>query len=101
MIDVDHFKRFNDRYGHATGDSCLKAIATCITRGELRANDFVARYGGEEFAVVLPSLASEAGLEIAERLRQAVFDLAIENTQSPVGSVTIRGCRGADSRWSG
>jgi diguanylate cyclase (GGDEF)-like protein len=89
MIDVDHFKRFNDRYGHARGDSCLKAIAACITRGGLRANDFVARYGGEEFAVVLPSLAPEAALEIAERLRQAVFDLAVENTQSPIARVTI------------
>jgi diguanylate cyclase (GGDEF)-like protein len=89
MIDVDHFKRFNDRYGHTTGDSCLKTIAACIIGGELRANDFVARYGGEEFAVILPSLTPEAALEIAERLRQAVFDLAIENTQSAVGRVTI------------
>jgi diguanylate cyclase (GGDEF)-like protein len=89
MIDVDHFKRFNDRYGHTSGDSSLKTIAARITGGGLRTNDFVARYGGEEFAVVLPATAPEAALEIAERLRQAVFDLAIENTQSAFGRVTI------------
>ena len=89
MIDVDYFKRFNDRYGHRAGDSCLRAIATCITRSGLEASNFTARYGGEEFAVVLPSLEPDAALEIAERLRQAVFDLAIENTQSPIGWVTI------------
>jgi diguanylate cyclase (GGDEF)-like protein len=89
MIDVDHFKRFNDRYGHPAGDACLKAIAACLSRGELRRNDFIARYGGEEFAVVLPSLPSAAAMEIAERLRLAVFALALENNQSPLGRITI------------
>ena len=89
MIDVDHFKRFNDRYGHPAGDACLKAIAACLSRGELRRNDFIARYGGEEFAVVLPSLPSAAAMEIAERLRLAVFALALENSQSPLGLITI------------
>jgi diguanylate cyclase (GGDEF)-like protein len=89
MIDVDHFKRFNDRYGHPAGDACLKAIAACLSKGELRWNDFIARYGGEEFAVVLPSLPSAAAMEIAERLRLAVFALALENSQSPVGRITI------------
>ncbi len=89
MIDVDFFKRFNDRYGHTAGDSCLKTIAASLTKGGLRANDFVARYGGEEFAVILPSLTPEAAVEIAERLRQTIFDLAIDNTQSLVGRITI------------
>ncbi len=89
MIDVDHFKRFNDRYGHPAGDACLKAIAACLSRGELRRNDFIARYGGEEFAVVLPALTSAAAMEIAERLRLAVFALALENNQSPLGRITI------------
>jgi diguanylate cyclase (GGDEF)-like protein len=89
MIDVDHFKRFNDRYGHPAGDACLKAIATCLSKGELRRNDFIARYGGEEFVVVLPSLASAGAMEIAERLRLAVLDLALENSQSSVGRITI------------
>jgi diguanylate cyclase (GGDEF)-like protein len=89
MIDVDHFKRYNDRYGHPAGDACLKAIAACLARGELRRNDFIARYGGEEFAVVLPSLPSTSAMEIAERLRLAVFDLALENSQCPLGRITI------------
>jgi diguanylate cyclase (GGDEF)-like protein len=89
MIDVDHFKRFNDRYGHPAGDACLKSIAACLSKSELRWNDFIARYGGEEFAVVLPSLPSTAAMEIAERLRIAVFDLGLENSQSPIGRITI------------
>jgi diguanylate cyclase (GGDEF)-like protein len=89
MIDVDHFKRFNDRYGHPSGDACLKAIAACLSKGGLRWNDFIARYGGEEFAVVLPSLPAPAAMDVAERLRLAVFDLALENNQSPVGRITV------------
>ena len=89
MIDVDHFKRFNDRYGHPAGDACLKTIAACLSKCELRRNDFIARYGGEEFAIVLPSLPSAAAMEIAERLRLGVFDLALENSQSPVDRITI------------
>jgi diguanylate cyclase (GGDEF)-like protein len=89
MIDVDHFKRFNDRYGHPAGDACLKAIAACLSKGELQRNHFIARYGGEEFAIVLPSLPSTAAIETAERLRIAVFDLEVENSQSPVGRITI------------
>jgi diguanylate cyclase (GGDEF)-like protein len=89
MIDVDHFKRFNDRYGHPAGDDCLKAIAACLSKGELRRYDFIARYGGEEFVVVLPSLPAAAAMEIAERLRLAVFDLALENSQSALGRITI------------
>jgi diguanylate cyclase (GGDEF)-like protein len=89
MIDVDYFKRFNDRYGYPAGDACLKAIAACLSKGELRRYDFVARYGGEEFAVVLPSLPAAAAMEVAERLRLAVFGLALENSQSPVGRITV------------
>ncbi|MBV9971424.1 MAG: diguanylate cyclase [Xanthobacteraceae bacterium] len=89
MIDVDHFKRYNDRYGHPAGDACLRSIAASLSKGELRRNDFIARYGGEEFAVVLPSLPSAAAMEIGERLRLAVFDLALENNQSPIGRITI------------
>jgi diguanylate cyclase (GGDEF)-like protein len=89
MIDVDHFKRFNDRYGHPAGDACLKTIAGCLSKCELRRSDFIARYGGEEFVIVLPSLPSAAAMEIAERLRLGVFDLALENSQSPIDRITI------------
>jgi diguanylate cyclase (GGDEF)-like protein len=89
MIDIDHFKRFNDYYGHVEGDACLKTIATCLAEGSLRPSDVVARYGGEEFAAVLPSVSLERAVAIAERVRQAVFDLNLPNRQAPVGRVTI------------
>jgi diguanylate cyclase (GGDEF)-like protein len=89
MIDIDHFKRFNDYYGHVEGDACLKTIATCLAEGSLRPSDVVARYGGEEFAAVLPPVSLERAVAIAERVRQAVFDLNLPNRQAPVGRVTI------------
>jgi diguanylate cyclase (GGDEF)-like protein len=77
MIDVDHFKRFNDHVGHSGGDRCLQLIAGAL-RGALRSrDDIAARYGGEEFAVILPDADLSETLSVAERLRQAVIDLAI------------------------
>lgn len=89
MMDIDHFKRFNDYYGHVEGDACLKTIATCLAQGSLRPTDVIARYGGEEFAAVLPSVSLEQAVAIAERVRQAVFDLNLPNRQAPAGRVTI------------
>jgi diguanylate cyclase (GGDEF)-like protein len=89
MIDIDHFKRFNDHYGHVEGDACLKTIATCLAQGSLRPGDLVARYGGEEFTAVLPSVSLEQAVAIAERVRQAVFDLNLPHRQAPAGRVTI------------
>lgn len=71
MLDIDHFKSVNDRYGHAVGDATLKAFAERV-RAQLRASDQCARYGGEEFAVLLPGASPEKALEVAERLRAAV-----------------------------
>ncbi|MBF0223817.1 MAG: diguanylate cyclase [Desulfobacterales bacterium] len=71
IIDIDHFKKINDTYGHTVGDSCLKGIIRKI-QPALRSNDFIARYGGEEFAVILPGAAYTEALEIAERLRITV-----------------------------
>jgi diguanylate cyclase (GGDEF)-like protein len=71
LIDVDHFKRFNDTYGHLVGDECLKLVAAAI-RTAGRVNDFTARYGGEEFALILPATTHADALVIAERVRQAV-----------------------------
>jgi diguanylate cyclase (GGDEF)-like protein len=74
MIDVDHFKLYNDRNGHAAGDRCLQQIAATV-RQLVRDTDLVARYGGEEFAVVMPGMKFEAAVAVGERLRKAVMTL--------------------------
>ena len=76
MIDIDHFKKVNDTYGHLAGDSVLQAVAHCLAHC-VRPMDTVARYGGEEFAVVLPNCHTSFGATIAERIRQTVEALAI------------------------
>lgn len=87
MIDVDHFKQFNDGYGHKAGDQCLKALAGVIRRTLARAGDLVARIGGEEFACLMPASDSAGALAAAERLRRAVEDLATRHAYSPVAPV--------------
>ncbi len=90
MIDIDYFKALNDRYGHVTGDECLKKIATTLGEAVRRPGDLVARYGGEEFAVVLPEVDSAGAARLAETLRAAVAALAIPNERSPIGGyITI------------
>ncbi|MBT8493298.1 MAG: diguanylate cyclase [Deltaproteobacteria bacterium] len=71
MIDVDHFKAFNDRHGHPAGDDCLRQLSRIMSDGR-RANDFVARYGGEEFAIVLVDTSKLTAAQLAERLRETV-----------------------------
>lgn len=70
MLDIDHFKPYNDKFGHQKGNALLKKVANILTR-QVRAIDIVARYGGEEFAILLPNTSREA-VEIAERIRRAV-----------------------------
>jgi two-component system cell cycle response regulator len=79
MIDVDHFKKVNDRYGHASGDLALKLIAD-VFRANIRAFDSLARYGGEEFVVVMPGSNADDATAAAERLRQAVEAVLFEPT---------------------
>ena len=90
MLDVDHFKRFNDRYGHQVGDECLRRVASAIKGGLLRPGDLVARYGGEEFACILPGTDFEGALAVAAGIEQSVRALQIEHADSDVSdAVTI------------
>lgn len=76
LLDLDHFKRVNDRYGHLAGDAVLRAVADAI-KHSVRGHDMVGRYGGEEFSVVLPGLGAEDVLVTAERIRAAVATLRV------------------------
>jgi diguanylate cyclase (GGDEF)-like protein len=76
MLDIDHFKKFNDVYGHQGGDDCLRRVAAAM-RGQIRAGDLLARYGGEEFCVVMPGATLAAAAQVAERIRAAVADLRL------------------------
>lgn len=77
MIDIDHFKRVNDSYGHQSGDLVLKAVAVLLKRFAKRKADVVCRYGGEEFMVILPDTTTDGALAVAESFRQALADLDI------------------------
>ncbi|GAB1385527.1 GGDEF domain-containing protein [Melaminivora sp.] len=90
MIDVDHFKRYNDRYGHVQGDGCLQAVARAVAGCLRRGTDLVARYGGEELAVILPDTDAAGAIDVAERMVQAVRALGLEHADSLVADhVTI------------
>jgi diguanylate cyclase (GGDEF)-like protein len=84
MIDVDHFKLYNDSYGHAGGDECLREVAQALALRVQRAGDFVARYGGEEFVVLLPGTDHAAALGVGEGLRSSVEALGLEHRASKV-----------------
>jgi diguanylate cyclase (GGDEF)-like protein len=89
MCDVDHFKAFNDSYGHQPGDDCLRQIAQTLRNTMERASDIAARYGGEEFAVVLPDTPLAGARIVAEKIRQTVHKLNLAHTGSPHLHVTI------------
>jgi diguanylate cyclase (GGDEF)-like protein len=88
MVDIDHFKQYNDRYGHRRGDDCLKRVAGALTTA-IRDGDVVARYGGEEFSVVLPDAGPEVALAVAERIRAEVTRLGEEHATAPGGLVSV------------
>jgi diguanylate cyclase (GGDEF)-like protein len=89
MIDVDHFKNFNDRYGHQAGDECLRRIASSLKANTGRAGDLVARYGGEEFCIISASTGVGGAHALAEKIRLAVQSLAMRSEVCPLGIVTI------------
>lgn len=88
MIDIDHFKLLNDRYGHPAGDACLRKVAHALKSALPRPDDVLARYGGEEFIVLLHDTDAVGAKAVAERLRATVEGLGIDNAGSPLGRVT-------------
>ena len=92
FLDVDHFKNYNDHYGHPAGDVCLQRIGTVLTRVSRRAQDLPARYGGEEFVVLLPHTDLDHACVLAEEIRRDVQGLGIEHHYSaaaPVVTVSL------------
>ena len=104
LIDVDHFKRLNDRYGHLVGDQCLRAIASALAGSMRRAGELVARYGGEEFGLVLPDVSSERMPDIIRTLLDAVStiheDFVVAELKEPItvsiGAVSVLPTKGGD-----
>lgn len=90
MIDVDYFKRYNDRYGHQAGDECLSSVAQVLKMAVRAEGDLVARYGGEEFVVVLPGVSLAHATAIAERIQQKIREAGLPHAASAVASeVTV------------
>lgn len=87
MLDVDHFKAFNDHYGHQAGDECLKQVASALMQYLRKPGDLTARYGGEEFVAVLHPTSPDEAFEIAERVRRIIEDMRMRHERSPVSPV--------------
>lgn len=101
LIDLDHFKQINDRYGHATGDEVLVACAQYI-QGQLRQGDAFARYGGEEFVLYLPEASADEALQVSERIRQGVAELVCDSQglRVPVtASLGVAQATAQDPHW--
>jgi len=98
LLDLDHFKAFNDTYGHVKGDECLRQVARVMAKSARRPADLAARYGGEEFACILPETSRNGAAAIAEEIRQGIIALAIphagssvaEHVTASLGVVTVR-----------
>jgi diguanylate cyclase (GGDEF)-like protein len=86
LCDIDHFKQYNDTYGHLAGDECLRQVAQTLSATLKRPGDLAARFGGEEFAVILPHTALDGALRVAEYLQAAIDRLHISHTQSSVAA---------------
>ncbi|MDO9493617.1 diguanylate cyclase domain-containing protein, partial [Acetobacterium sp.] len=87
MLDIDHFKFYNDTYGHLEGDECLRQVAYAIKTTLKRPGDMAARWGGEEFTCLLPDTDAEGAAEVAEKIRKTIMELGIAHKASPVASV--------------
>ena len=89
MIDIDHFKQYNDEYGHLQGDDCLRQIGKILEQYTRRGGDVAARYGGEEFVLILPYTPVGNAVQLADRIRQAIADLEIPHSRSKHQVVTV------------
>jgi diguanylate cyclase (GGDEF)-like protein len=89
MIDIDHFKAYNDCYGHPAGDECLRAVASTIRGCLRREGELAARYGGEEIAVILPGSDAPRAYALAARMRLAVRGLGLQHAGAVLGIVTV------------
>ena len=89
LLDIDHFKAFNDTYGHVSGDDCLRLVGEAIRGVMVRSTDLAARYGGEEFVFLLPETGAQGALVLAEKIRRSISDLNMPHIHSSVaGHVT-------------
>ena len=100
LLDIDHFKDFNDTYGHQAGDDCLRVVAASIRNNLGRSTDLLARYGGEEFAAILPDADASIAVEIAGRVRHAIADMKIPHLKSQTGSGKVTASIGAATALS-
>ena len=89
MLDIDHFKAFNDRYGHQRGDECIQQVASVLRAAAHRPADLACRYGGEEFTVVLAETGATGAFSVAETIRGTVEALRIPNEGAPLGIITV------------
>lgn len=89
IIDVDQFKLFNDYYGHPAGDECLRQVARALSTALSRPRDVVCRYGGEEFVAILPSTDPAGALVVANRVRKAVWNIALPHVRSSWGQISV------------
>ncbi len=87
LVDIDRFKEYNDLYGHAAGDTCIKKIAQSLRRGLLRTTDLAARFGGDEFACILPETDAPGAANVARMLHEAVERLVIRHVHQTAGGV--------------
>ena len=99
MVDIDHFKKYNDTFGHTQGDNALKMVADVLTRALKRPGDFAARWGGEEFIVLLPNTDADGALDVAEEIRELIEDMDIPTPEGSITNLTVS--IGVNSRLQG